>query len=82
VTKEISIYVRIEKAGIERLTAVAAIHLPGDIFLIAAQPYDRLSEKWEFPPGTIVKCHTFLLGHREVLVADEPAHLPAQPLSK
>ena len=81
-TKETTIYVRIEKAGIERLTSVTAIPLTGDIFLIAAQPYDRLFEKWEFPPGTIVRCHTFVLGHQEVLVADESTHLPAQPLTK
>lgn len=81
-TKENTIYVGIQKAGIERLTPVAAIPLAGDMFQITPQPYDRLSEKWEFPPGTIVRCHAFLLGHREVLVADELANLSAQSLSQ
>lgn len=80
--KETRIYVPIEKSGIERLMPVAAIHLPGDIYLIAAQPYDRLSEKWTFPPGTTVRCQKIVYAHQEVQVAIEAAALPTQLFSK
>ena len=80
--KETSIFVPIEKSGIERLMPVAALHLQENIYLIAAQPYDRFSEKWTFPPGTTVKCQKTIHERQEVHVAIEAAALPAQLLSK
>lgn len=63
------IYIFFTKDGVPRTRAVQADLLAPNQYLITPQPYDRLAEKWEFEPGTKVKCNTVMMGGKAILFA-------------
>lgn len=51
-----TIYVSLLDEGIAVRRPILAEHIEGQIYRIAAQPYDRELERWEFEPGDVVLC--------------------------
>ena len=53
-----TIYVYLLEEGSDAWRPVLAHHLGDDTFrIIADQPYNSDDEHWEFPPGSVVRCH-------------------------
>ena len=50
------IYVRLLDEGVDVWRPVEAEQLPPGTYRILEQPYDRVSERWEFTPGDKVVC--------------------------
>jgi hypothetical protein len=59
--------------GIDVRRPVEAKRLAPDCYLIIDQDYAPGVEKWEFEPGTVVKCRKEHRGGRDILVAIEAA---------
>jgi hypothetical protein len=72
-----TIYVALLNEGIDVWRPVAAERVSPDSYLIADQDYDRAIERWEFEPGTVVRCRKENRHGREILVAKEAARWPA-----
>jgi hypothetical protein len=50
------VFVRLPDEPVLVWRPVRAVHLAGDLYVIADQPYDRSVERWEFEPGERVVC--------------------------
>lgn len=53
---EITVYVRLLDEGTDVWRPVAAHHVEGDLFLLAADQPVPEDETWEFSPGSMVLC--------------------------
>ncbi|HEX5467316.1 MAG TPA: hypothetical protein VFW92_11645 [Candidatus Limnocylindrales bacterium] len=69
------IFVRLIDEAVEVWRPVEAVHLDGNVYQIAEQPYDRSIEKWEFEPGDEVICMPRESPEGRILVAVRFAHL-------
>jgi hypothetical protein len=70
-SKRDTIYVALLDEGIDVWRPVEARKLSPDTYLIVDQDYDRAIERWEFEPGTVVRCRKERRDGREILVATE-----------
>jgi hypothetical protein len=70
-SKRDTIYVALLDEGIDVWRPVEAQKLSPDTYLIVDQDYDRAIERWEFEPGTVVRCRKERRDGREILVATE-----------
>jgi hypothetical protein len=62
--------------GTDAWRPVRAERLRGDIYRISEQPYDEEQERWQFPPGSVVRVReTTFDGGRSGLVACEQVPL-------
>jgi len=69
--KETSIYVNLTGEGLNLLRSVRAEHLGRDYYrIVESMPPD---EKWEYPPGAVVRCKKKNLSSGKALVAYEEA---------
>ena len=68
-----TIYVALLDEGIDVWRPVEARRLAPDLYLIVDQDYDRDLERWEFEPGTVVRCREEKRDGRRILVAAEAA---------
>jgi hypothetical protein len=76
-SKRDTIYVALLDEGIDVWRPVEARRLGADTYLIVDQDYDRRTERWEFEPGTAVRCRKESRDGRQILVATEAARQPA-----
>jgi hypothetical protein len=76
-SKRDTIYVALLDEGIDVWRPVEARRLAADTYLIVDQDYDRRTERWEFEPGTAVRCRKESRDGRQILVATEAARQPA-----
>lgn len=68
-----TIYVALLDEGIDVWRPVEAERLSADTYLIVDQDYEPEVERWEFEPGTIVRCRKEKRDGRHILVATEAA---------
>jgi hypothetical protein len=68
-----TIYVALLDEGIDVWRPVAARRLSPDRYLILDQDYDQAIERWEFEPGTVVRCRREDRHGRQILMATEAA---------
>jgi hypothetical protein len=73
-----TIYVALLDEGIDVWRPVAARRLSPDRWLILDQDYDRAIERWEFEPGTVVRCRLQDRDGRQILVATGAARQTAR----
>jgi hypothetical protein len=71
-----TIYVALLDEGIDVWRPVEAERLARAPYLIVDQNYDRGIERWEFEPGTVVRCRKENRDGRLLLVATEVARRP------
>jgi hypothetical protein len=65
-----TIFIHLEDEGVDVWRPAKAKRLAdGSYRLLAAPGYDPEDEKWEFPPGSIVRCQRRKLSGGEKLVA-------------
>jgi hypothetical protein len=76
-SKRDTIYVPLLDEGIDVWRPVDARRLSPDTYLIVDQDYDRRTERWEFEPGTAVRCRKENRNGRQILVATEAARTTA-----
>jgi hypothetical protein len=76
-SKRDTIYVALLDEGIDVWRPVEAERLSPDIYRIVDQGYDPDIERWEFEPGTVVRCRTEKRDGRQILVATEAARQTA-----
>jgi hypothetical protein len=76
-SKRDTIYVALLDEGIDVWRPVEARRLAADTYLIVDQDYDRRTERWEFEPGTAVRCRKESRDGRQILVATEATRQPA-----
>jgi hypothetical protein len=72
-----TIYVALLDEGIDVRRPVEAERLSPDSYRIVDQDYDPSIERWEFEPGTVVRCRKENRDGREILVATEVARRSA-----
>jgi hypothetical protein len=72
-----TIYVALLDEGIDVWRPVEAERLLPDRCLIVDQDYDPGIERWEFEPGTVVRCRKEKRNGRRILVATEAARQTA-----
>jgi hypothetical protein len=77
VSKRGTIYVALLDEGIDVWRPVEARKVSPDTYLIVDRDYDPRTERWEFEPGTVVRCRKENRDGREILVATEKARQPA-----
>lgn len=67
---ELTVYVRLLDEGTTAYRPVEAKPVDeGTVVLLMPIDYDPEDERWEFPPGTLVRCELRDLQGRRVLVA-------------
>jgi hypothetical protein len=66
-----TIYVALLDEGIDVWRPVAARRLSSDRYLILEQDYDPAIERWQFEPGTVVRCRAENRDGRQILIATE-----------
>lgn len=72
-----TIYVALLDEGIDVWRPVAARRLSSDRYLILDQDYDPAIERWEFEPGTVVRCRAADRDGGQILIASEAARQTA-----
>jgi hypothetical protein len=77
VSRRDTIYVTLLDEGIDVWRPVEAQRLSPDTWLIVDQDYDPSTERWEFEPGTAVRCRKEKRDGRQILVATEAARRTA-----
>lgn len=55
-SKPTQIYIALLNEGVDVWRAVQAEHEADNVYRILSQPYDRLTESWQFEPGDVVRC--------------------------
>ena len=68
-SKRDTIHVALLDEGIDVWRPVEARRLSPDTYLIVNQDYDPHTERWEFEPGTAVRCRKENREGRQILVA-------------
>ena len=69
-TSAVEIFVRLLNEGTDVLRPTQGLVLgSNDVQVLATPDYDPALEKWEFPPGSKVRCVKEVRGGRELLVA-------------
>ena len=76
-SKRDTIYVALLDEGIDVWRPVEAQRLSPDTYLIVDKDYDPRAERWEFEPGTVVRCRKENRDGRQLLVATEAARRSA-----
>jgi hypothetical protein len=76
-SKRDTIYVALLDEGIDVWRPVEAERISPDSYLIVEQGYDPAIERWEFEPGTVVRCRKEKRDGRQILVATEIARRSA-----
>jgi hypothetical protein len=76
-SKRDTIYVALLNEGIDVWRPVEAERLSPDSYRILDQDYDPAIERWEFGPGTVVRCRKENRDGREILVATAVARRSA-----
>jgi hypothetical protein len=76
-SKRDTIYVALLDEGIDVWRPVEAERISPDSYLIVEQGYDPTIERWEFEPGTVVRCRKEKRDGRQILVATEIARRSA-----
>ena len=76
-SKRDTIYVALLDEGIDVWRPVEAQKVSPDSYLIVDQRYDPRTERWEFEPGTVVRCREKNRDGRRILIATEVARQPA-----
>lgn len=72
-TNTVNIYVRLLGEGTEVSRPTQALYLGDGLFkVLATEHYDPDDEKWEFPPGSIVRATRIEQGRDAYLLATEP----------
>jgi hypothetical protein len=71
-----TIYVALLDEGLDVWRPVEAQKLSPDRYLIVEQDYDPGIERWEFEPGTVVRCRKEKRNGRQILLATEAARQP------
>ena len=72
-SRTVQVYVSLVGEGVNVWRPVQAEHLGGSIYRIAAQPYDREVETWEFEPGERVVCEYVESSEGSILTATRRA---------
>jgi hypothetical protein len=68
-----TIYVALLDEDIDVWRPVAAKKLSSDSYLIVEQDYEPAIERWQFEPGTVVRCRKESRDGGSILVATEAA---------
>ncbi len=69
-TSEIVLYIPLLDEGTDVLRPTTGVVLEPDVVqVVATRDYDPKIEKWEFPPGSMVRCVKEVREGRELLVA-------------
>src|SRR6266480_4187155 len=55
--QSVTIYMPLLNEGTDCWRPVSATPVEGDRYRIDEQGYNRDDEEWQFPPGSIVRCH-------------------------
>ena len=76
-SKRDTIYVALLDEGVDVWRPVEAQRLSPDTYLIVDRDYDPRTERWEFEPGTAVRCRKENRNGRQILVATEAARTTA-----
>jgi hypothetical protein len=67
-----TIYVPLLEEGTPVVRPTQGVPLGNDVYRVLATPnYSPEDEKWEFPPGSIVRCKFEVRSNEEILVAHE-----------
>ena len=75
-TSSVTIYVPLVNEGTSVVRPTQGVKLSENMYrVLPTQDYDPSDEEWEFPPGSIVECHSETRNGQEVLVAMRQAHL-------
>jgi hypothetical protein len=72
-----TIYVALLDEGLDVWRPVTARRLSPARYLILEQDYDPTIERWEFEPGTVVRCRAEDRDGRQILIATEAARQTA-----
>ncbi len=67
------IYISILVEGARAWRPVQAEHLRDNVYRIAAQPYDRTTESWQFEPGDTLQCENVESAGGPILAATRRA---------
>ncbi len=70
-TEQDTIYVALLDEGLDVWRPVAARRLSPDRYLILDQDYDPATERWQFEPGTVVRCRAQDRDGRRILIATD-----------
>ncbi|MFC5177761.1 hypothetical protein [Nocardioides taihuensis] len=65
----VTIYVGMADEGVDVWRPVAAQEQRDSVYRIVEQPYDRVTEKWQFEPGDVVTCERRDLDDGPALIA-------------
>ena len=65
------IHVALLDEAVDVWRPVEAEHVHGNVYLLAAQPYERTIEKWQFEPGDQVICRREGLDKGHALIATQ-----------
>src|SRR5712692_2424623 len=69
-TNTSTIYIPLLDEGTPVIRPTRAQSLGGDVYRVLATPdYDPEDERWQFPPGSVVRCIVEKRDGREILVA-------------
>lgn len=72
-TNAVEIFVRLLGEGTDVVRPTKGLRLGPDVIqVLPTIGYDPSVEKWEFPPGSKVRCVPEIRGGRELLVARQP----------
>ncbi len=69
----VEIYVSLLDEGVRVWRPVQAEHLQDNVYRIAAQPYDRVTESWQFEPGDTVLCENVESASGPIVAATQRA---------
>lgn len=65
----VEIYVSLLDEGVRVWRPVQAERLHDNVYRIVAQPYDRVTESWQFEPGDAVLCENIESADGPILAA-------------
>lgn len=69
-TEQNIVYVRLLEEGTEVFRPTNAVYISNEAFkLLPCEGYDPEDEKWEFLPGSIVRCEKRVLEGKEIMLA-------------
>ena len=72
-TQATTVYVFLPGEAVDVWRPVSAEHIRDDVYHLLGEAPDPEIEKWEFPPGQLVRCRLRQLSDGEFLVAYEAA---------
>jgi hypothetical protein len=69
----VKIYVLLLDEGVEVWRPVQAERLHDNVYRISVQPYDRVTESWQFEPGDTVLCERVESANGPIVAATRKA---------